>query len=185
MNLLLGDYWKISFFKASSVQDSLTFSAFVGLHKFHYVLFYILSKCSARRECWHGISTRSHPGKNVQAVILAQRVCREWDWITQPFVIRVVLSGEGYEKLKGMKDTGGNSSVLQVAFTKHVLIYIFWKSWALIYLLCSCIPVWVLWDRYNYFKYVAFFSFNLVIQYSLEVVSFALRVLKFYLSKVL
>lgn len=125
------------------------------------------------------------PWKNVQAVILAQRVCREWDWITRPFVIRVVLSGEGYEKLKGMKDTGGNSSVLQVAFTKHVLIYIFWKSWAIIYLLCSCIPVWVLWDRYNDFKYVAFFSLILVIQYSLEVVSFALRVLKFYLSKVL
>lgn len=108
------------------------------------------------------------PWKNVQAVILAQSVCREWDWITQPFVILVMLSGEEYDKLKGMKDTGGNSSVLQVAFTKHVLIYIFWRSWAIIYLLCSCIPVRVflyfsphiIWDRYNDFKYVAFFQFQ-------------------------
>lgn len=56
-----------TFSKASSVH---TFSAFVGLQKFYCVLFYILSKCSARRECWHGISTRSHPGK----------MCRQSFW---------------------------------------------------------------------------------------------------------
>lgn len=95
--------------------------ASVALQRFHYLLLCMLSGCSGTRRCRKGISRNGCSGKNAEGVTLPGRFSRVWGQHHNR-VLRVRLSGEGYDKLIGMDDKGGTHWVFKGVFltSQHV-----------------------------------------------------------------
>lgn len=131
MTTVLGEYIKCS--NSQDLKAILIFlrvffcalwansSASVALQRFQYLLLCMLSGCSGSRRCQKGISRNRCSGKNAEGVTPPGRFSKVWGQHHNR-VLRVRLTGEGYDKLIGKDDKGGTHWVFTGVFltSQHV-----------------------------------------------------------------